>query len=417
MGPIQLSYSTFGLTDLSFADALAAVDEAGYDGVELSFHRRQFNPFELDDDALAQVRRQLQRLRVKPACMATASHFFDPQRPHEPSLMSLDLAGRKRRIDLVRRGVRTARALGVPLVSFGSGFIRDEHVRHPGVDPGEVLADSIRQCLAEIGQGEDITLLVEPEPGMFIETIDQGLALVEAVGSPKFRLHVDLCHAWCSEHDIAGALARAAPLTRYLHVSDAPAGYNLKIASDAADLVFDLDFASVLVYFPDDAGFLLVDRRHPLHVADAPPDAARRRRIDALLARAGVDQAPVHVDYGSLHAGSSALDDEIFTYLISVPGLAFDVLERARPILAYLRGATCLPLVERRLANTLTGLAHFHEIPGEGVLDFASSFRTLADNGFSGYATVELYHHVASWRQALYHSHRHLAAVLAGARA
>ena len=66
---------------------------------------------------------------------------------------------------------------------------------------------------------------------------------------------MDLCHAWCSEHDIAGALARAAPLTRYLHVSDAPAGYNLKIASDAADLVFDLDFASVLVYFPDDAGF------------------------------------------------------------------------------------------------------------------------------------------------------------------
>ena len=408
MGGIQLSYSTFGLTDLDFLTAIEAVDEARYAGVEIAFHRRQFNPFEIGDDELAAVSKRLQALRVKPACIATASHFFTPSRPHEPSLISLDLAGRKRRIDLIKRGIRCARALGVSLVTFGSGFVRDEHIANPAVSPRELLIESIRECLGEIRDDEDISLLIEPEPGMLIETIDQGLSLIEDVGSPRFRLHVDICHAYCSERNYVAALAAAAPLTRYLHVSDARAGYNLKIVADADDLTFDLDFAAKLVYFPDTADFLLVDRDHPLYFRDAAPNRARRGRIDALLGRAGVQRAPREVEYAMLYAGSSCLDDEIFTYLISVPGLSFEVLERARPVIAYLRGARNPPLIDTMVANTLTGIVHFHEIPGEGTLDFATTFDTLTGNGFSGYAAVELYHHVGSWRKALVQSHRHL---------
>jgi sugar phosphate isomerase/epimerase len=414
MGAIQLSYSTFGLTGLGFTDALDAVDRAGYDGVEIAFHRDHFNPFDLDDEDLARVRRHLDGLRVQAACVATASHFFTPSRPHEPSLMAIEPAGRKRRIDLVRRGIHVARQLRVPLVTFGSGFIRDEHVAHPQVDPGELLADSIRECLREIHDDEDITLLIEPEPGMYIETLAQGLALMEAVDSPKFRLHVDLCHAYCSEHDYVAALAQAAPHARYLHISDARAGYNLRIVQDAEGLAFDLDTASVLVHFPDTADYLLVDRAHPIHFRTQAPTSARQARIDALLARAGVGGTLAIVDYASLHAGASPLDDEIFTWSISVPGLSYDVLERAKPVVAYLRGARGRPLVERMLANTLTGIAHFHEIPGEGTLDFGASFRALTDHGFTGYGSVELYHHVASWQQALADSHRHLAPLAGG---
>ena len=60
------------------------------------------------------------------------------------------------------------------------------------------------------------------------------------------------------------------------------------------------------------------------------------------------------------------------------------------------------------VANTLTGIVHFHEIPGEGTMDFAASFKALAENGFSGYASVELYHHIKSWKKALDDSFRHL---------
>jgi sugar phosphate isomerase/epimerase len=408
---IHLSYSTFGLTNLDFIESIRQVDKAGYAGVEVSFHRDQFNPFDLTDDSLAAVRRAFDSLRARPACVATASHFFTPSRPHEPSLMTPDLAGRKRRIDLVRRGVDMARKLGVSLVTFGSGFIRDEHVSNPSVNPRELLVDSIRQCLDFVRSDEDMTLLIEPEPGMFIETIEQALSLIAEVDSPRFRLHLDLNHMYCSEQNYLAALAKAAPYTRYLHISDAQPGYNLKIVKDAETLHLDLDFASTLVYFPQSAGYLLVDRRHPIYFGDRKPEAAQQKRMDDLLAGAGVPGPLQYVDYTSLFNGASSLESEIFVYLISMPGLSYDVLERARPILLYLRaapGADGKPLVDKMLANTLTGVVHFHEIPGDGSFDFAASFDTLTANGFSGYGSVELYHHVQSWEKALHDSYRHL---------
>ncbi|TAN07577.1 MAG: sugar phosphate isomerase/epimerase [Rhodanobacteraceae bacterium] len=406
---IQLAYSTFGLTRLPLLDAIDAVARTGYDGIELAFHREQLNPFGITSAGLDAVRKRLDTAGIAAACVATASHFFTPSQPHEPSLLTLDLAGRKRRIDLIKRGIRVARHLGVNLVTFGSGFIRAEHVRDPAADPRELLVDSIHECLRELHDDEDITLLIEPEPGMFIETLDQGVALIEAVGSKRFALHIDICHAYCSEPNYTGALAKAAPYARYLHISDAREGYNLKIVEDAENLAFDPNAAGTLVYFPATADYLLVDRQHPLYFCDHQPDPVQRRRIDTLLARAGVRPRPTLLDYSGLYAGPSPLDDEIFTYLISMPGLSFDVLERARPIVAYLRGARNPALVDKMVANTRTGVVHFHEIPGKGTLDLGASFKALVDHGFNGYGAVELYHHVDAWEDALTDSYRHLA--------
>ncbi|RJP53741.1 MAG: sugar phosphate isomerase/epimerase [Anaerolineaceae bacterium] len=408
---IKLSYSTFGLTNLDFLHSIEVVDQAGYPGIELSFHRDQFNPFDITDEYLEQVKKRLDSLEVTAACVSTASHFFTPQRPHEPSLMSPDLAGRKRRIDLVKRGIRVARKLNVPLVTFGSGFIRDEHVSNPSVNPRELLVDSIHQCLKELHDDEDITLLIEPEPGMYIETLEQGISLVNEVNSPRLQLHLDLNHNYCSEQNYLEALGKAAPHAKFLHVSDSQEGYNLKLIKWADDLKMDLNFAKYLVYFPETAEYLLVDPDHPIYFHDEMPDAKRKNLIESILGSVNITQPPAFVDYNSLYAGQSPFESEIFVYLISVPGLSYDVLERARPIIIYLRSAkdeSGKLLMDKMAANTLTGIVHFHEIPGEGTMDFAASFKALTDNGFSGYASVELYHHVASWEKALADSYKHL---------
>jgi sugar phosphate isomerase/epimerase len=407
----KLSYSTFGLTNLDFLDAIDVVDQAGYPGIELSFHRDQFNPFNVTDEYLATIKKRFETTRVRPACVATASHFFTPSRPHEPSIMTVEAAGRKRRINLIKRGIEVARKLDVNLVTFGSGFIRDDHVANPSVDPNELLMDSIHQCLKAIRDDEDITLLIEPEPGMFIETLEQGMNLVNAINSPKFKLHLDLCHNYCAETDYIDALALAAPHARYLHVSDAREGYNLKIVKMSENLIFNRDFASYLIYFPESADFLLLDRNNPIYFYDDDPTKQQKKTADDLAGEAGIISPIAYVDYNSLYAGATPLEPEVFTYLISVPGLSFDVLERARPIIIYLRSTKNAEgnlLMDKMVANTLTGVVHFHEIPGEGTLDFEASFKALNDNGFTGYASVELYHHVASWETALADSYEHL---------
>ena len=173
----------------------------------------------------------------------------------------------------------------------------------------------------------------------------------------------------------------------------------------------DLNFAKYLIYFPEFADYLLVDPDHPIYFHDEIPDAKRKKRIESILGTVNIFTPPAFVDYSGLYTGQSPFESEIFVYLISVPGLTYDVLERARPIIIYLRSTKNKDgklLMDKMVANTLTGIVHFHEIPGEGTMDFAASFKALTDNGFSGYASVELYHHVQSWEKALNDSYRHL---------
>lgn len=408
---IKLSYSTFGLTQLPFIQAIEEVDKAGYPGIEISFHRDQFNPFRITEEDLEAVKKKLSQTNTVAACVATASHFFTPQRPHEPSLMAIEYAGRKRRIDLVKRGIKVARKLGAPIVSFGSGFIRDEHVKAPGIDPFELLVDSVNDCLREIGEQEDITLTIEPEPGMFIETMEQGTKLIEAVGSDKFRMHIDILHSYCSEVDYINELAKAAPLTKYLHVSDSQMGSNLKLLMYSPQLTFDLSFARYLIHFSETNDHLFIDENYPIFFYQDEISDAKLASAKDLLRKANVTADPKLVKYNDLFTGTSPLDDEIFVYAISVPGLTYDVLEGARPIILYLRtegSPVGKPYLEKMVANTLTGVVHFHEIPGLGTLDFEKSFSALVDNGFDGYGSVELYHHVSSWQKALTDSIAHL---------
>lgn len=396
-------------------EAIDAVERAGYPGIELAFHRDQFNPFEFSDEDLLVLRLRFDMRGIKPSCISTATLFFLADRPHDPSAMCVDLAGRKQRVRLIKEGIRIARALHVNIVSFGSGFIRDEHVKSPHIDPESLLIESIHECLAFIGD-DDITLTIEPEPGMFIETIDQGLALIEKVNSGKFRLHIDICHAYCSDDDYINALAKAAPLTKYLHVSDTKDGYNLKILQKTDGLKLDLDFASYLIYCPETADFLLLDQSRAVYFYSQPLDNKSRERIKD-IAR-GYNGAPdvVFFAYDDLPTGSSIFDDEIFTYSLSVPRLSFYVLDRAKPIIRYLReddrSDEGLPYLDKMVANSLTGKVHFHMIPGDGQIDFVSCFKALADNGFDGYATVELYHHIDVWKEAVTESYRHLSKCL-----
>lgn len=395
---IKLSYSTNGLLNLNLFSAIDAVERAGYNGIELSFDKNQFNPFELNSQELKKIRDYFCTKNIKPACIATPTIAFLSDRPHEPSVICLDKAGRKQRIALIKKGIEIAKVLKAPVVSFGSGFIRDEHISNPQINPNEILADSIHECMKDIG---DITLTIEPEPGMLIETLDEGMAIVKTIGSRQFRLHMDLCHVYCSDKNYMEAVAAAAPYTAYLHVSDTNAGCNVKLKAYSSDLVMDFDLADYLIYFPDTCDFLFVSRQRAICFCEDMPDGDT---LTAMCNLAGAN-AIQFIDYKELKMSDATLDREINTYAVSVPGLSFYVLDRAKPVLRYLRTTlsekTGRTILDKKVANTLTGKVHYHEIPGYGEIDFKQTFQTLEENGFKGYATVELYHHVNTWEKAL----------------
>lgn len=408
---IKLGYSTSGLINLNLIQAIHVVEEAGYSEIELSFHQQQFNPFQISDQELILLQEEFKKRRIKPACIASPTFFFMEERPHDPSLICVDLAGRKQRIHLIKEAIRIAKILKTPIVSFGSGFIRDELSSAAIVDAETLLIDSIHQCLDGC---EDIILTIEPEPGMYIETLEQGINLVKKINSKNFQLHIDLCHAFCSEKNYLDALRKAAPYTQYVHVSDTQEGCNLKVVVFSEKLILDFKSANYLVYFDQTADFLFMDQEHSIYFHEDPLDKAHQERLESIRHING--QNVQYVPYNHLYMGKSIYDAEIKVYAISLPKLSFYIIDRIKPIVHYLRTKksekTGQLIMDKKVANTLTGKVHFHDIPGKGEIDFHACFKILIENGFSGACIVELYHHVDVWQDSLNQSLQFLTSCL-----
>ena len=63
-------------------------------------------------------------------------------------------------------------------------------------------------------------LLIEPEPGLLLETTDEYLEVAERVDAPSIGLNFDIGHAFCVKEDLPAAIAKLAPQIRHYHVED-----------------------------------------------------------------------------------------------------------------------------------------------------------------------------------------------------
>lgn len=407
----KLSYSMNGLTNLDFYRAALEAEKAGFDGVELSFQYKQFDPFSLSEDDLVKIRDFFRGSRVKPICISTATTFFLSEIPHEPSIISLSQEKRQQRIDLIKKGISMAKTIGIPIVSFQSGYLRQEHVDNPSIDPRKLLIDGIKSCLENIG---DVTLVIEPEPGMYIETIDDAISLIKDVDSPNFSLHLDICHTYCTEDNYVNAISKAIPHISYMHLADIKEGYNLRLQSLSAEqklsVKLNLERYGYLLHMEDKNCFYFIDSEHCIYFYQNDLKSVEKAEAVNFVSPYHSRVDFVKIDDMNIQSEKS-IELEIKAYLGSVGEIGFDIIQKADPILKYLRSKhdeCCNPIIQQPVCNTVNGKVHYHEFPGMGEIDFHAVLKALKDNGYNGYVTVELYNHSDVWEKVLPESRKYL---------
>ena len=191
---IRLGYGLNGFAGHRLADACTVVSSLGYEGVGLTLDQPHLDPFGDLPAQVAHARRCLEAHGLASIIETGSRYVLDPFHKHEPTLVSD--TGRERRVELLRRAVRIAFELGSEAVSCWSG------TAPAGVEVGELwhrVVDGIGPVLddaAELG----VTVCVEPEPGMFLATLDDVLALRDRLGRPEhLRVTLDLGHLVCNE--------------------------------------------------------------------------------------------------------------------------------------------------------------------------------------------------------------------------
>ncbi|NJQ05679.1 sugar phosphate isomerase/epimerase family protein [Streptomyces lonarensis] len=231
---LKLSYNSNGLRSVPVEDAVRAVADAGYRAIEFSLHPAHIDPFTFrpaDADRLAGV---LDRHGITACCLAAGADTLLGGERFEPSLIHPSPEGRERRLELIGRAVEIASWLGVPVVNFASGPRRDDT---DDAAAGDRLREGLARLLERAGP---VRLAIEPEPGFFVESNDQALALVDAAGHPGLTVAQDLGHCRVVEEDYLGSVARALRATSVIQLEDIKGRrHHHEIPGDG-----DIDFAA-----------------------------------------------------------------------------------------------------------------------------------------------------------------------------
>jgi sugar phosphate isomerase/epimerase len=194
---VKLGYNTNGLAFHGPKDALALIADAGYQSVAITVDHQWLNPYgENAQRKAADMGLLLDRLGLSCVVETGARFLLDPRRKHEPTLVSAEPSARQRRVNFLTHCVDIAVAIDASCVSIWSGTLHDDV-------PASVVWSRLREGVlraADYAADHDVSLAFEPEPGMFVERMNQFSQLVEMVAHPALRLTLDVGHVHCM-HD------------------------------------------------------------------------------------------------------------------------------------------------------------------------------------------------------------------------
>jgi sugar phosphate isomerase/epimerase len=217
---MRLGYNTNGLAHHRLRDAIELLADEGYASIAITLDAGALDPFE-EPASLArqvhQVRDALDRRGLARVVETGARYLLNPRVKHDPTLMDPDPRRRAVRVDFLLRAIDLARALGAEAVSFWSGCAGGALGAEEGMAR---LAEALEPVLAH-AEASAMPLAFEPEPGMFIDTLERFARLDERVRHPLFDLTIDVGHVHCSgEGDIADLLRRWRSRIRNIHIED-----------------------------------------------------------------------------------------------------------------------------------------------------------------------------------------------------
>jgi sugar phosphate isomerase/epimerase len=217
---MRLAFSTNAYLRFPFADAVARLARVGYQGVEVMADVPHAWPAYLLPEQRRALRDALDANGLAVSNVnAFMMHAVDDRRQRywHPSWIEPDVNYRRVRVDHTRRALTLARELGSPCITTEPGG---------PVEPGASWQAALGLFVEELkpvaahAEKEGVLLLVEPEPGLLIETAEQFEEFMRHIDSPAVALNFDIGHSYCVGDDPPTAIRRLAKWLRHVHLED-----------------------------------------------------------------------------------------------------------------------------------------------------------------------------------------------------
>jgi sugar phosphate isomerase/epimerase len=274
---MRLAFSTNAYLRYPFDEAADRIAAIGYQGLELMADVPHAWPAGLLDGPKRAIRAALERNRL---AFSNVNAFMmnainDYRQPYwYPSFIEPDPHYRRVRIDHTRRALSLCAELEAPhITTEPGGPLAPGQTRQAALD----LFVEVLKPLAEHAHKLGVLLLIEPEPGLLLETTDQYLEVAERLNAPSIGLNFDVGHAFCVSEDLPRAIAKLAPHIRHYHFEDIAAS---RVHQHLVPGTGAIDFAAVVAAIRATGydGWLTVE----LYPYIEDPDAAARTALEVL---------------------------------------------------------------------------------------------------------------------------------------
>jgi sugar phosphate isomerase/epimerase len=220
---MKLAFSTNAFTCFPLGEAIKAIADAGYAGVEILADVPHAYPEQIDTALTSAVIRALEATGLAVSnvnCNCSFGYWKDaPPEPYfEPSLISPTKAHRDDRARLIVKTLDFARDIGARNVSITSGRCLG------GMPPdraAEQFVTEIRPIL-DHADSVGVDLGIECEPGLFIEWVGELREWIDRLNHPRFGANLDIGHSQVLGESITGVVRELGSRIWNLHVEDIP---------------------------------------------------------------------------------------------------------------------------------------------------------------------------------------------------
>ena len=210
---MQLAFSTNAYLNHAFADAVTRLARLGYAGVEVMADVPHAWPAYLLPEQKDAIRRALadNDLAISNVNAFMMHAIDDPRQKYwHPSWVEPDPHYRKARTEHTKRALSLAAELGAACVTTEPGGPVPA-----GESRAQLLALFVEELKPVVAHAEavGVKLLIEPEPGLLLETADDYLEFRDRIQSPYLGLNFDIGHFYCVGDDPAPTVPGDSPRT------------------------------------------------------------------------------------------------------------------------------------------------------------------------------------------------------------
>lgn len=225
------AFSTNAFTRVGVEEACARIAACGYRGVEIMADVPHAFPARFGAVERGRLRDRVRELGLR-VSNVNAFMMYGVRDCYFPAFTEEDGDARAARLAHSREAMHLARDLGASSVSIEPGGPVDgRRLQGPpiagwrpvlrGERAWNAFLDAVRD-LAVLGERLHVDVLVEPEPGLLLESPKEFARLMDDLqGSyPRVGLNFDVGHFYCVGEDPAALVPRLAEWTRHYHVED-----------------------------------------------------------------------------------------------------------------------------------------------------------------------------------------------------